>query len=298
MHTTSGARHARDRFRSARDPRPRSVVGARTRRLRPRSAAGVSRRRLHDADDDARSAVPQGHAVANKSGRAFYYHRSSRNDCSRSWQARRSHLLPGDPASCGRSCRCSSTPSATRRALARRARSAGAGAARRAERQGTAMSRPMLILAVALAAYAAAQRRCARSWSRWRGVPGCSASATPSSVIRARRLLWLRASPSLWRRHTSRSASSLPAFAIFEPDADPKRSARWSSSWRWSASRSQIARRRWRSRWQPRLRTRASRARGCGRHAARRRSAGRRARVCDRFARADRGAGRRVLARS
>ena len=78
------------------------------------------------------------------------------------------------------------------------------------------MSRPMLILTVALAAYAllngAASIVVALAWrSRIARHPHAS------PVIHARRLLWLRASSSLWPAVLTLGIVT-PAFAIFEPD--------------------------------------------------------------------------------
>jgi len=78
------------------------------------------------------------------------------------------------------------------------------------------MSRPILILTVGLAAYAilnaAASIVVALAWrSRIAGHPHAS------PVIRARRLLWLRASSSLWPAILTLAVVT-PAFAIFEPD--------------------------------------------------------------------------------
>ena len=78
------------------------------------------------------------------------------------------------------------------------------------------MSRQMLILTVALAAYAllsvAASIVVALAW---RSTIARHPHASP--VIRARRLLWLRASSSLWPALLTLGVVT-PAFAIFEPD--------------------------------------------------------------------------------
>ena len=78
------------------------------------------------------------------------------------------------------------------------------------------MSRPMLIVTVALAAYAllnaAASIVVALAWRS-----GVARHAHASPVIRARRLLWLRASSSLWPAILTLGVVT-PAFAIFEPD--------------------------------------------------------------------------------
>jgi Zn-dependent protease with chaperone function len=78
------------------------------------------------------------------------------------------------------------------------------------------MSRPMLILTVALAAYAmlnvAASIVVALAWRS-----GIALAQHPSPVIRARRLLCLRASSSLGPALLTLGVVT-PAFAIFEPD--------------------------------------------------------------------------------
>ena len=78
------------------------------------------------------------------------------------------------------------------------------------------MSRPVLIVTVALAAYAmlsvAASIVVALSWrSRFAG------RQSSSPVVRARRLLWLRATPSLGPALLTIGVVT-PAFAIFEPE--------------------------------------------------------------------------------
>ena len=78
------------------------------------------------------------------------------------------------------------------------------------------MSRPMLILTVALAAYALLNAAASIVVAlAWRSRIARHPHASP--VIRARRLLWLRASSSLWPALLT-LALVTPAFAIFEPD--------------------------------------------------------------------------------
>src|SRR5690242_5135903 len=138
--------------------RARSAVVAQLGGFGARSAARLPRHRVHDADDDARSAAPQGRAGSHEEEPRVLLHPEIVAAAIRV-RARRDRAAPGLVAGSGGAAAAAVVLRGRRRrsrpGVARRAGVARQGAPRRA-RGSTVVNFPDRLLIVSLAAFAAA----------------------------------------------------------------------------------------------------------------------------------------------